>query len=117
MGASRAAPGLARPDVSLSRGHLGAPRRRHSGRAPPPALRTCAQSGLLAALRAARAEEPAMRRALLALLAFLALAPAASAHPLGNFTINHLSAVTISSDRVDVVYTIDQAEIPTFQER
>ncbi len=47
----------------------------------------------------------------------LALPAVASAHPLGNFTINHLSDVTISRDRVDVAYTIDQAEIPTFQER
>jgi nickel/cobalt transporter (NicO) family protein len=44
-------------------------------------------------------------------------APAASAHPLGNFSINHLSQVSISSDRVAVHYTLDQAEIPTFQER
>jgi ABC-type nickel/cobalt efflux system permease component RcnA len=44
-------------------------------------------------------------------------APGASAHPLGNFSINHLSAVSISSDRVAVHYTLDQAEIPTFQER
>ena len=46
------------------------------------------------------------------------LAPSpASAHPLGNFTINHLSQVRISSDRVEVHYILDQAEIPTFQER
>ena len=57
------------------------------------------------------------RAALVALLLLLVLAPAASAHPLGNFTINHLSSVTIARDRVDVAYTIDQAEIPTFQER
>src|SRR3954451_21535653 len=41
----------------------------------------------------------------------------ASAHPLGNFSINHLSQVSISSDRVAVHYILDQAEIPTFQER
>ncbi len=61
-----------------------------------------------------------MRR--LALIACLAVAAAltpgvASAHPLGNFSINHLSQVTISSDRVAVHYILDQAEIPTFQER
>ena len=44
-------------------------------------------------------------------------ATAASAHPLGNFSINHLSEVSISSDRVAVHYILDQAEIPTFQER
>jgi nickel/cobalt exporter len=60
-----------------------------------------------------------MRRLLVvtAAMVALALAPAASAHPLGNFTINHLSAVSIGSDQVAVSYTLDQAEIPTFQER
>jgi nickel/cobalt transporter (NicO) family protein len=59
-----------------------------------------------------------MRRAVLLALAILALAASsASAHPLGNFSINHLSEVAISSNRVDVHYTLDQAEIPTFQER
>ncbi|HEY3191280.1 MAG TPA: sulfite exporter TauE/SafE family protein [Solirubrobacterales bacterium] len=47
----------------------------------------------------------------------LALLPgAASAHPLGNFTINHLSQVRISQGSVEVQYILDQAEIPTFQE-
>jgi nickel/cobalt transporter (NicO) family protein len=60
-----------------------------------------------------------MRRAALAVaaVAVLAIAPAASAHPLGNFTINHLSTVSIGSERVQVAYVVDQAEIPTFQER
>ncbi len=35
----------------------------------------------------------------------------------GNFSINHLSTVSISDDRVDVRYVLDQAEIPTVQER
>src|SRR3954463_7773758 len=48
---------------------------------------------------------------------FALLAPAAMAHPLGNFTINHLSRVSVSSDRVNLTYLLDQAEIPTFQER
>ena len=47
----------------------------------------------------------------------LVFAPAASAHPLGNFSVNHLAKVRVSSDRVDVRYILDQAEIPTFQER
>jgi nickel/cobalt transporter (NicO) family protein len=62
-----------------------------------------------------------MRRALLlaalALAAVLALAAPAGAHPLGNFSINHLDVVRVASDRVDVRYILDQAEIPTFQER
>jgi ABC-type nickel/cobalt efflux system permease component RcnA len=46
------------------------------------------------------------------------LAPAAAhAHPLGNFSVNHLTEVRVSADRVDVLYVLDQAEIPTFQER
>jgi nickel/cobalt transporter (NicO) family protein len=51
-------------------------------------------------------------------LVFLGLAsPGSMAHPLGNFTVNHLAKVKVSSDRVDVAYILDQAEIPTFQER
>jgi nickel/cobalt transporter (NicO) family protein len=41
---------------------------------------------------------------------------AADAHPLGNFSLNHQSRVSISDDRVDVRYLLDQAEIPTVQE-
>ena len=61
-----------------------------------------------------------MKRVLAVLAAvavFAVLAPAALAHPLGNFSINHLSTVKISEDRVDVLYVLDQAEIPTTQER
>ena len=62
-----------------------------------------------------------MKGRLLSIAAALALAaafaPAASAHPLGNFSINHLTQVRISADRVDARYVLDQAEIPTFQER
>jgi nickel/cobalt exporter len=62
-----------------------------------------------------------MRRLLALLVAVAALvllvAPAAMAHPLGNFSINHLSKVKISNDRVDVIYVLDEAEIPTTQQR
>jgi hypothetical protein len=62
-----------------------------------------------------------MRRVLpllLAALALLALAAVpAGAHPLGNFSVNHLTVVRASSDRVDLRYVLDQAEIPTFRER
>ena len=62
-----------------------------------------------------------VRRALAILVAGLIaclVGPAvASAHPLGNFSINHLAEVSVSPDRVDVHYVLDQAEIPTFQER
>lgn len=39
----------------------------------------------------------------------------ASAHPLGNFTINHLAKVTAERGAVHVRYILDIAEIPTFQ--
>jgi ABC-type nickel/cobalt efflux system permease component RcnA len=59
-----------------------------------------------------------MKRAiLLAVLILAAIPGVANAHPLGNFSINHLAGVSVSSDRVDVRYVLDQAEIPTFQER
>jgi nickel/cobalt exporter len=64
------------------------------------------------------ARRVAIRRVLLvAALALLAPAAPAGAHPLGNFSVNHLTVVRASSDRVDVRYVLDQAEIPTFQER
>ena len=43
-------------------------------------------------------------------------APSASAHPLGNFSVNKLSQVRISEDAVRVNYILDLAEIPTFQQ-
>jgi len=49
-------------------------------------------------------------------LAAVTLPDAASAHPLGNFTVNHMSQVRISQGSVEVHYILDQAEIPTFQE-
>lgn len=41
---------------------------------------------------------------------------AVSAHPLGNFTINRYSGITLSYDHVALRYVLDMAEIPTFQE-
>src|SRR3954454_1156918 len=52
-----------------------------------------------------------------ATVALLATAGAARAHPLGNFSVNHLDVVSIARDRVHVHYVLDQAEIPTFRER
>jgi ABC-type nickel/cobalt efflux system permease component RcnA len=48
-------------------------------------------------------------------LAALVVPVAASAHPLGNFTINRFSRVEVSGHRLYVVYVLDLAEIPTFQ--
>ncbi|MFJ8961508.1 nickel/cobalt transporter [Lentzea sp. NPDC102401] len=54
---------------------------------------------------------------ILAALAMLAVPTGASAHPLGNFTINHHHAITVHLDRVDLVSVVDLAEIPTLQEQ
>ncbi len=56
------------------------------------------------------------RLAILAVVAAALLAPAAaSAHPLGNFTINRFSRLEVSGHRIYVRYVLDMAEIPTFQ--
>ena len=52
---------------------------------------------------------------LITLLVALAAAPAASAHPLGNFTVNRFSRIEVAGSRVYVGYVLDLAEIPTFQ--
>jgi nickel/cobalt exporter len=57
-----------------------------------------------------------MKRLALVFLFSLALVPNAAAHPLGNFTVNRYSELTLSGDRVYVRYVLDLAEIPTFQD-
>jgi ABC-type nickel/cobalt efflux system permease component RcnA len=41
----------------------------------------------------------------------------ASAHPLGNFTVNHYDGLTVHPDGVELLAVVDSAEIPTLQER
>ena len=53
---------------------------------------------------------------LVAVGAILVASPAASAHPLGNFTVNHFAGIDLAGDRVYVRFALDLAEIPTFQE-
>jgi nickel/cobalt transporter (NicO) family protein len=52
-------------------------------------------------------------------LGFLAAIPArpASAHPLGNFTVNQHSGLVVSERAVSVELVVDMAEIPAFQAR
>jgi ABC-type nickel/cobalt efflux system permease component RcnA len=47
-------------------------------------------------------------------VAVLALAGPAAAHPLGNFTVNHLTRLTADRDALHVRYVLDLAEIPAF---
>lgn len=71
-----------------------------------------------AALSPAAVRRAGIGAALATILVLALLAPAgAQGHPLGNFTVNHLSIVSVSTDRVEVRWILDQAEIPTFQER
>lgn len=52
-----------------------------------------------------------------AVAASVLVAAPALAHPLGNFTINHFSEVTVAGNTVRVEAVYDFAEIPAFQER
>lgn len=45
------------------------------------------------------------------------LATTAYAHPLGNFTVNHHTGLTLRKDAVDALIVVDRAEIATAQER
>jgi nickel/cobalt exporter len=49
-------------------------------------------------------------------LAVLWPAAAASAHPLGNFTVNLYSGIHVVPGEIRIDYVVDMAEIPTFQE-
>ncbi|MGH8999979.1 MAG: hypothetical protein ACRDY7_11380, partial [Acidimicrobiia bacterium] len=52
-----------------------------------------------------------------AVVVFFFPAAPASAHPLGNFTVNQHLGVGISSDHLEVTLVTDMAEIPAFQTR
>ena len=81
-----------------------------------------AESELLGAFRAGRPEGRFVTRIRLAFvivaaaIAVLTAPGAASAHPLGNFTVNHFADVELAGNGVFVRYALDLAEIPTFQE-
>ena len=46
----------------------------------------------------------------------LLLGPQGLAHPMGNFSVNHYSKISLDSDGIKISYIIDLAEIPTYQE-
>jgi ABC-type nickel/cobalt efflux system permease component RcnA len=52
---------------------------------------------------------------LLVIAALLAAPGSASAHPLGNFTTNTYAGLTVGTDRVDIDYVVDLAEIPALR--
>ena len=55
------------------------------------------------------------RMTLAVLLAALAFPALASAHPLGNFTINRFARAEVAGHQLYVRYVVDMAEIPTLQ--
>jgi ABC-type nickel/cobalt efflux system permease component RcnA len=46
----------------------------------------------------------------------LCLAPESFAHPMGNFSVNHYSRISLDREGIRISYIIDLAEIPTYQE-
>src|SRR5579863_519977 len=48
-------------------------------------------------------------------LAAMALSAPLSAHPMGNFSVNHYSRLHFKSGALELTYVLDLAEIPTFQ--
>ena len=52
-----------------------------------------------------------------ALLILFVVVPAVWAHPLGNFTISRYTSLELQLKAVELLYIVDMAEIPTFQER
>jgi nickel/cobalt exporter len=56
------------------------------------------------------------RATLLAITLVFSWSSVTTAHPLGNFTINHFARIEVGGDRIKLRYVIDLAEIPTFQE-
>jgi ABC-type nickel/cobalt efflux system permease component RcnA len=55
-------------------------------------------------------------RFVMAFVSGVLLASTASAHPMGNFSVNHYSKLNVQSGRILIRYFIDLAEIPTYQE-
>ena len=42
--------------------------------------------------------------------------PRSFAHPMGNFSVNHYSKISLGREGIKISYIIDLAEIPTYQE-
>ncbi|MCB0161896.1 MAG: hypothetical protein KDD83_27345, partial [Caldilineaceae bacterium] len=56
-------------------------------------------------------------RLLVVALAALLLPVVATAHPLGNFSVNRYAKLDVHHTHVDLLYIVDMAEIPTLQAR
>ena len=49
-------------------------------------------------------------------VSLLLLSGSAFAHPMGNFSVNHYAKIKIGQTSVEILYLVDMAEIPTYQE-
>jgi nickel/cobalt exporter len=56
------------------------------------------------------------RRLVLGLLVLVLGSATCFAHPMGNFSVNHYSKITVASQSIEILYLVDMAEIPTYQE-
>src|SRR5580658_397440 len=56
------------------------------------------------------------QRFILGLLMLVLASETCFAHPMGNFSVNHYSKITIGSRSIEILYLLDMAEIPTYQE-
>jgi ABC-type nickel/cobalt efflux system permease component RcnA len=56
------------------------------------------------------------RCSVLALVWIILCSATSFAHPMGNFSVNHYSKISIGQESVEILYLVDMAEIPTYQE-
>src|ERR1700729_2722225 len=56
------------------------------------------------------------RCCVLALVWIILCSATSFAHPMGNFSVNHYSKISIGQESVEILYLVDMAEIPTYQE-
>jgi ABC-type nickel/cobalt efflux system permease component RcnA len=49
-------------------------------------------------------------------LALFLVSRSAFAHPMGNFSVNHYGKIKVGQSSVEILYLVDMAEIPTYQE-
>jgi len=68
-------------------------------------------------MTARRGRRVRIRLALAAAFIAVLLPAFASAHPLGNFTINLYSRIVVATDAITIRHVLDMAEIPTLTER
>ena len=69
------------------------------------------------AARSSLVARAVLAAAALAAVVVLGCPQPAAAHPLGNFTVNRYARVEVSAGFIRVLYVLDEAEIPAFQER